>query len=93
MHSSLDRLSHKYIMYCIILIYIHYLFTDIPTWRQAIRLAVIELRRMGLHGLTQTELHRYKQSLLTEAAQTAAQYGQMDSETVLGMYEPVLYML
>jgi hypothetical protein len=44
---------------------------------------------MGLHGLTQSELHRYKQSLLTEAAQTAAQYGQMDSETVLGMYGPV----
>lgn len=57
--------------------------TDIDKWRPAVIMAVKEIRRLGLYGLTKTELQRYKQATLSEAAQTAAQMDQMDNEDVL----------
>lgn len=47
-------------------------------------LAVTEIRRLGLYGLTASELVRYKQSALGEVAQSAAQSAQQGNEEVLG---------
>ncbi|KAJ1433155.1 hypothetical protein B484DRAFT_326931 [Ochromonadaceae sp. CCMP2298] len=58
--------------------------TDIQSWRAAVVMAVREIRRLGLFGLTESELQRYKQATLSEAAQTAAQGRQAGNEEVLG---------
>jgi len=58
--------------------------TDIGCWREAVIMAVREIRRLGLFGLTESELTRYKLATLSEAAQTAAQSDQMSNEDVLG---------
>ena len=59
------------------------LTTDLPRWRQAVQLAVREVRRMGRYGLTASELLRYKQSLLSEIGQLLAQAEQQPHEEVL----------
>ena len=43
-------------------------------------MAIGEIRRLGLYGLTENELLRYKTSVLTEAEQYAAQATQMGNE-------------
>lgn len=60
------------------------LTTDIQNWRAAVILAVKEIRRIGLFGLTDSEVGRYKQAILTEAMQSAAQSSQVGNEDVLG---------
>eukprot|EP01039_Chlorochromonas_danica_P002675 gene2675-2920_t len=57
--------------------------TDIDHWKEAVQLAVKEIRRLGLYGLTGSELARYKQASLAEAAQIAAQCDQKSSEDIL----------
>jgi len=59
------------------------LTTDIQSWRRAVILAVREIRRLGLFGLTDSEISRYKQAILAEAAQNAAQSEQRNNEEVL----------
>lgn len=59
------------------------LTTDIQSWRRAVVLAVREIRRLGLFGLTDSEISRYKQAILAEAAQNAAQSEQRNNEEVL----------
>ena len=59
------------------------LTTDPASWRDAVRLAVREIRRLGLFGLTASELGRYKQAVLSEAEQAAAQADQTGNEEVL----------
>lgn len=49
-------------------------------------LAVREIRRLGLYGLTQSELRRYKQATLGEVAQIAAQSEQTSNEDVLSKF-------
>jgi hypothetical protein len=59
------------------------LTADLSTWREAVVAAITEVRRLGLFGLTESELVRYKQSLLTETAQAAAQFDQTSSEDLV----------
>jgi len=59
------------------------LTTDPSCWKQAVTLAVNEIRRLGLYGLTGNELQRYKQAILSEAEQAAAQADQRNNEAVL----------
>lgn len=59
------------------------LTTDTTSWREAVAMAVREIRRLGLYGLTENELGRYKQAILSEAAQAAARAEQMGNEDVL----------
>jgi len=42
-------------------------------WPFAMRLGVTEMRRVGIHGITRSELERYSRAVLQEAAQFAAQ--------------------
>jgi hypothetical protein len=58
------------------------LTTDINSWKEAVRLAVLEIRRLGIYGLTEGELARYKQAILAESAQAAAQAEQMSNEVL-----------
>ena len=53
------------------------------SWRRAVVLAVREIRRLGLFGLTSSEISRYKQAILAEAAQNAAQSEQRNNEEIL----------
>ena len=46
-------------------------------------LAVTEIRRLGLYGLTDSEITRYKQAVLAETAQCSAQSEQRNNEEVL----------
>ena len=59
------------------------LTADPSSWRDAVKLAVQEIVRLGIHGLTGSELERYKQAILSEAGHAAAQSGQMGNEEVL----------
>ena len=59
------------------------LTTDPVSWKDAVKLAVKEIRRLGVHGLTDNELMRYKQAILSEAEQSAAQADQLSNEEVL----------
>ena len=59
------------------------LTTDAAQWRPAVKLAVQEIRRLGIFGLTPSELGRYKQAVLAEAEQSVAQAEQLGSEEVL----------
>jgi hypothetical protein len=59
------------------------LTTDINSWKKAVVMAVKEIRRLGMFGLTHSELVRYKQAILSEAAQAAAQAQQQGNEDVL----------
>lgn len=54
--------------------------TDPSLWKDAVKLAVREIRRLGTYGLTKSELNRYKKSILSEAEQSAAQADQMNNE-------------
>lgn len=54
--------------------------TDPSCWKDAVKLAVREIRRLGKYGLTNSELSRYKQAILSEAEQSAAQADQMNNE-------------
>lgn len=42
-------------------------------WQEAVRVAVREIRRLGMYGLTAGELARFSSALLTDAQQLAAQ--------------------
>lgn len=42
-------------------------------WREAVKFAVREVRRLGMFGLTSGELGRFSSALLTDARQLAAQ--------------------
>lgn len=53
--------------------------TDPSCWEDAVKLAVREIRRLGKFGLTENELMRYKQAILSEAEQAAAQADQMNN--------------
>jgi hypothetical protein len=46
-------------------------------------LAVTEIRRLGLYGLTDSEITRYKQAVMAEIAQSSAQSEQRSNEEVL----------
>jgi len=59
------------------------LTTDPASWKDAVSLAVQEIRRLGQFGLTESELSRYKQAILSEAEQSAAQCDQVSNEDVL----------
>lgn len=59
------------------------LTADPSNWREAVKLAVREIRRLGIFGLTANELVRYKQAVLSEAEQSVAQAEQLGSEEVL----------
>ena len=59
------------------------LTSDPSCWREAVQLAVREIRRLGIFGLTESELHRYKQAVLSEAEQSVAQAEQLGSEEVI----------
>jgi predicted Zn-dependent peptidase len=59
------------------------LTTDLNSWKGAVRLAVAEIRRLGLFGLSEGELVRYKQAVLAEAEQSAAQADQIAHEEIL----------
>ena len=59
------------------------LTSDPSTWKEAVQLAVKEIRRLGLYGLTESEGDRYKQAILSEAQQAAAQSGQLSNDDVL----------
>ena len=56
--------------------------TDASQWRPAVKMAVQEIRRLGIYGLTASELGRYKQAVLSESEQSVAQAGQLGSEEV-----------
>lgn len=56
------------------------LTTDISKWDKAVALAIQEIRRMGLYGITASEMIRYKQSILAEAMQMAVQSNQLSHE-------------
>ena len=47
-------------------------------------MAVQEIRRLGLFGLTVSELRRYASSMLGEVAQIAAQAAQQPHEEIIG---------
>jgi predicted Zn-dependent peptidase len=57
--------------------------TDPLTWKDAIKVAITEIRRLGAFGLTNSELVRYKQAVLSDAEQLAAQYNQVNNEEML----------
>eukprot|EP01041_Mallomonas_annulata_P011058 gene11058-23114_t len=59
------------------------LTTEPGNWREAVTVAVSEIRRLGMFGLTEGELDRYKSAVLSEAQQLAAQSEQMSSEDML----------
>jgi len=42
-------------------------------WASAVRLAVVEMRRLGIHGLTPSELQRYMRAVFQDVSQVAAQ--------------------
>lgn len=59
------------------------LTTDTQHWQDAVFLAVTEIRRLGLYGLTPGELVRYKTATLTEALQHAAEASEKGHEDLL----------
>ena len=59
------------------------LTTEPSSWKEAVRIAVIEIRRLGLFGLTESELGRYKQAIISEAEHSEAQADQTSNEDVL----------
>ena len=59
------------------------LTTDPTSWRSAVQTAVVEIRRLGLFGLTERELGRYKQAIISEAEHSEAQANQTSNEDVL----------
>lgn len=59
------------------------LTTEPGNWKEAVTVAISEVRRLGLYGLTQGELDRYKTAVLSEAQQFEAQSDQTTSEDVL----------
>lgn len=59
------------------------LTADASSWRDAVKLAVREIRRLGVFGLSQNEVGRYKQAVLSEAEQQVAQADQLGSEEVV----------
>jgi predicted Zn-dependent peptidase len=59
------------------------LTTDLTRWRPAVSLAIQEIRRMGLYGITAGEMIRYKQTLLSEIGQMFVQSEQQTHEEVL----------
>jgi hypothetical protein len=56
------------------------LTTDTDRWQEAVTRAVLEIRRLGHYGLTDSELGRYKQAVYAEAAQAVAQSDQAGNE-------------
>ena len=59
------------------------LTTDASSWRNAVVAAVKEIRRLGIFGLTLSELNRYKSAILLETEQYAAQGDRISNEDVL----------
>jgi predicted Zn-dependent peptidase len=41
-------------------------------WQKAVEVGVMEVRRFGLYGITESEMNQYMQALLTDSAQVAA---------------------
>ena len=56
---------------------------DVSRWQDAIRGAVLEIRRLGEHGISASELARYKTAILSESVMLAAQADQLESEHVV----------
>jgi hypothetical protein len=59
------------------------LTTEPTTWKSAVQTAVMEIRRLGLFGLTESELVRYKQAIISEAEHSEAQADHTTNEDVL----------
>ena len=59
------------------------LTTEPASWKSAVQTAVVEIRRLGLFGLTENELVRYKQAIISEAEHSEAQADQTSNEDVL----------
>ena len=53
-------------------------------WREAVKFAVREVRRLGMFGLTQRELERFSSALLTDARQLAAQGNKISNGGLFG---------
>ena len=58
------------------------IITDPSSWKDAVKLAVREIRRLGTFGLTKSELSRYKAAILSEAEQSTAQADKMSNEVM-----------
>uniref|UniRef100_A0A7S1NQ93 Uncharacterized protein n=1 Tax=Eutreptiella gymnastica TaxID=73025 RepID=A0A7S1NQ93_9EUGL len=56
---------------------------DVSRWEDAIVTAVQEIRRLGIHGISENELARYKSAILAESEMLAAQSGLLESENVV----------
>ncbi len=52
-------------------------------WKECIKVAIREIRRLGKFGISKTELKRFKQALLTDSQQLAAQYGKISNADYL----------
>lgn len=59
------------------------LTTDVSKWKVAVAVAIQEIRRLGLFGLTASEFERYRQAAISEAMQLAMQSEQRNNEEVL----------
>lgn len=59
------------------------LTTEPANWQEAVKVAVREIRTLGQFGLSPSEVERYKQALLSEAEQSAAQADQLNNEAIL----------
>lgn len=60
------------------------LMAEPARWREAVELAVGEIKRLGLYGLTKSEVERYGGACLTDAAQVAAQGDRISHSDQLG---------
>ncbi|GMH94598.1 hypothetical protein TrVE_jg13582 [Triparma verrucosa] len=60
------------------------LMAEPARWREAVELAVGEIKRLGLYGLTISEVERYGGACLTDAAQVAAQGDRISHSDQLG---------
>jgi predicted Zn-dependent peptidase len=59
------------------------LTTDVSKWRMAVTVAIQEIRRLGLYGLTSSEFDRYRKAAISEASHMATQCEQRNNEEIL----------
>ncbi len=52
-------------------------------WKECVKVAIREIRRLGKFGISKTELRRFKQALLTDAQQLAAQRDKINNADYL----------
>ncbi|CAM9381441.1 unnamed protein product, partial [Discosporangium mesarthrocarpum] len=57
---------------------------DASKWKQAVKLAVREIRRLGMYGLSEGELTRFSSALLTDARQLASQGNRLSNAELPG---------